>query len=111
MHESDEAYEHLQKTGGRRFRSALRDLAVLGRMAKAVSKGDYELALPKVALMFGTFGYVVSPIDLVPEAVLGPFGLSDDVAAISFAVGALALEIACFLEWEADQSGETPAAS
>lgn len=33
--------------------------------------------------------YVVSPIDLLPEAVLGPFGLPDDVAAVVIGLRAL----------------------
>jgi uncharacterized membrane protein YkvA (DUF1232 family) len=31
--------------------------------------------------IIGCFLYIVSPIDLMPEAVLGPFGLGDDALA------------------------------
>jgi uncharacterized membrane protein YkvA (DUF1232 family) len=33
--------------------------------------------------------YVISPIDLLPEAFLGPFGVPDDVAAILVAIRTL----------------------
>lgn len=99
---SDDAYEHFTGHGGgkQRFRDALRQLLVLSRMAKAVARVDYELALPKIAMMFATLGYVVSPVDAVPEAILGPLGLGDDAALIGVTCAALAYEIANFLEWE-----------
>ena len=31
--------------------------------------------------IIGCFIYIISPIDLMPEAVLGPFGLGDDALA------------------------------
>ena len=31
--------------------------------------------------------YIVSPVDLLPEGILGPFGLPDDVLALVTAVG------------------------
>ena len=31
--------------------------------------------------------YIVLPIDIVPEAVLGPFGLIDDLLALGVAIG------------------------
>ena len=33
--------------------------------------------------------YVVSPIDIMPEIVLGPFGLVDDLAAVAVAIGSV----------------------
>jgi uncharacterized membrane protein YkvA (DUF1232 family) len=32
--------------------------------------------------------YGLSPVDIIPEALLGPLGLIDDVAAIGVAIGA-----------------------
>lgn len=38
---------------------------------------------PKAMMVaVGCFIYTVSPIDIMPEALLGPFGLGDDVIAI-----------------------------
>lgn len=36
--------------------------------------------------------YVLSPIDLLPEAALGPFGLPDDVVAVLVGLKALFLD-------------------
>jgi uncharacterized membrane protein YkvA (DUF1232 family) len=41
-----------------------------------------------VAALLGLV-YVVSPIDLMPEVLLGPFGLGDDLAIAAVAVAAL----------------------
>ncbi len=32
--------------------------------------------------------YGISPVDILPEAFLGPFGLVDDIGAVAVAVGA-----------------------
>jgi uncharacterized membrane protein YkvA (DUF1232 family) len=46
---------------------------------------------PKLRVMGGVAGlvYLVSPIDFLPEALLGPFGLGDDLAMAAVAVAAL----------------------
>lgn len=36
--------------------------------------------------------YALSPIDLLPEAVLGPFGLPDDAAAVLLGLKALLMD-------------------
>lgn len=108
----DEALKHAKKYSEQakkkdrnKFREFLHNVGVLGRMAKAVASGEYALQAQQIALLFGTLGYVVSPIDLVPEAVLGPFGLGDDITATGIAVSMLAYEIACFLDWERTGGG------
>lgn len=42
--------------------------------------------------ILGCLAYIVSPIDVLPEAVLGPFGLPDDVVAILIGLKALVLD-------------------
>ena len=48
-------------------------------------------AAPKGRLTAAVLGlvYVVSPVDLLPEVLLGPFGLGDDLAIAVVAVAAL----------------------
>ena len=36
-------------------------------------------------ILLGTFFYVVSPFDLIPEAVFGVVGLLDDIGVLGFA--------------------------
>jgi uncharacterized membrane protein YkvA (DUF1232 family) len=43
----------------------------------------------KILLAFAGFLYVLSPIDFIPELILGPFGLADDMVIL--ALGALYL--------------------
>lgn len=44
--------------------------------------------------------YVVSPVDLVPEAVLGLFGLADDAVLLAWLAGAVLDEVDSYLDWE-----------
>jgi len=46
---------------------------------------------PRGRLLAGIAGlfYVVSPLDFLPEALLGPFGLGDDLAIAALSVAAL----------------------
>ena len=43
---------------------------------------------PKLVALLG-LGYVLSPIDLLPEIVLGPIGLIDDILVVSAALSLL----------------------
>ena len=46
---------------------------------------------PKARVLGGLAGlvYLVSPVDFLPEALLGPFGLGDDLALAAVSVAAL----------------------
>jgi uncharacterized membrane protein YkvA (DUF1232 family) len=46
---------------------------------------------PRLRLLAGLLGlvYVVSPLDFMPEVLLGPFGLGDDLAIAAVSVAAL----------------------
>jgi uncharacterized membrane protein YkvA (DUF1232 family) len=46
----------------------------------------YRVPLRGIAAMVGALVYLISPVDALPEAVLGPFGLVDDVGVLG-AVG------------------------
>ncbi len=85
-----------------RFRRFWHEANTLVRMAKAWRRGEYELATPQIALLFGALAYVVVPTDAVPDMLIG-VGYTDDAAVVAGVVAALAVEIACFREWEAQQ--------
>jgi uncharacterized membrane protein YkvA (DUF1232 family) len=74
-------------------------LAALPRMLKATAKGQYDGGM-KVAMMAAATAYIVSPIDLVPEAFLLVVGLADDAVMITWLAGAVLAETERFLEWE-----------
>ncbi len=64
---------------------ALPDLAVLVlRLLR-----DPRVPIPDKALALLGIGYVLSPIDLLPEFLLGPIGLVDDVLVLAATVSRL----------------------
>ena len=85
--------------GARGGPSLSKRMAALPRMLKATAKGQYDGGL-RVALMAGAAAYIISPIDLVPEAFLFVFGLADDAVMITWLAGAVLVETERFLEWE-----------
>jgi uncharacterized membrane protein YkvA (DUF1232 family) len=74
-------------------------LAALPRMLRATAKGEYDGGM-RVAIMAAATAYVISPIDLVPEAFLLVFGLADDAVMIAWLAGTVLSETERFLEWE-----------
>ena len=74
-------------------------LVALPRMIKASLTGQYDGGARLFAMAAAGL-YIVSPIDLVPEAFLFVFGLIDDVVVAGWLAGALLAETERFLEWE-----------
>jgi uncharacterized membrane protein YkvA (DUF1232 family) len=74
-------------------------LAALPRMLKATAKGEYDGGM-RIAIMAAATAYVISPIDLVPEAFLLVFGLADDAVMVAWLAGTVLSETERFLEWE-----------
>jgi uncharacterized membrane protein YkvA (DUF1232 family) len=50
--------------------------------------------------MAAAAAYVISPLDLIPEAFLLVVGLADDAVMITWLAGAVLAETERFLEWE-----------
>jgi uncharacterized membrane protein YkvA (DUF1232 family) len=48
-----------------------------------------QICLPFVAFGFAALcaAYAISPVDFMPEAIMGPFGLFDDLGAVVLGVG------------------------
>lgn len=84
-----------------------RRLAALPRMIGATLRGEYDGGL-RLALMTAAMAYVVSPIDLVPEAFLAILGLADDALMITWLAGTVLAETERFLEWEGRRSTVIP---
>jgi len=45
---------------------------------------DKDVSVPDKAKLAGAIVYFISPIDLVPEALLGPLGFADDVVVAAW---------------------------
>jgi uncharacterized membrane protein YkvA (DUF1232 family) len=74
-------------------------LAAIPRMIRATMRGEYDGA-GRLTMMAVAGAYIVSPIDVVPEAFLLILGLVDDAAVVGYFAGALLDEMERFLEWE-----------
>jgi uncharacterized membrane protein YkvA (DUF1232 family) len=85
--------------GARGGPSISKRLAALPRMLKATAKGQYDGGL-RVAMMAAATAYVISPIDVIPEAFLLVVGLADDAVMITWLAGSVLAETERFLEWE-----------
>ena len=85
--------------------------AALPRLLGAAASRRYHgLAVSRVALMAVAVAYVLSPIDLMPEALFWIFGVADDAAVAAWLAGAVLVETDRFLAWEravpaADRAG------
>jgi uncharacterized membrane protein YkvA (DUF1232 family) len=86
-------------SGARGGPTLSRRLAALPRMLKATARREYDGGV-RVALMAAAAAYVISPLDLIPEAFLLVVGLADDAVMITWLAGAVLAETERFLEWE-----------
>jgi uncharacterized membrane protein YkvA (DUF1232 family) len=76
-------------------------------MAGTTLSGRYrQLTRGRLALLVLAVAYIVSPVDLVPELVLGPIGLIDDGAVALWLAGVLLVESERFIDWE--RAGRPP---
>ena len=78
-------------------------LAALPRMLKASAKGEYDGGM-RVAMMAAATAYVVSPVDVIPEAFFLVFGLVDDAVMVTWLAGSILSETERFLEWEKERA-------
>jgi uncharacterized membrane protein YkvA (DUF1232 family) len=85
--------------GSRGGPSLGRRLGALPRMIRASLRGEYDGG-GRLALMAAATVYVVSPVDLVPEALLLVLGLVDDFVVVTWLAGAVLSETERFLQWE-----------
>ena len=77
------------------------------RMVRATFSGQYTgVSKGRLLLMLAAAGYIVSPIDLIPEAVAPVLGLADDALVLSWLATRLVEETEAFLAWE--QAGMPP---
>ena len=71
------------------------------RMVRSTFSGEYVgVSKGRLLMMLAAAGYLVSPLDLIPEAVLPIVGLADDAIVLSWLATRLVEETEAFLEWE-----------
>lgn len=73
-------------------------------MFSGAATGRYpELSRAKLALLVLALAYLVSPIDLAPEALLPIVGLLDDGVVALWLGGVFLAETDRFVAWESDR--------
>ena len=76
------------------------------RMVRATFSGEYVgVSKGRLMLMLAAAGYLVSPLDIIPEAVLPIVGLADDALVLSWLATKLVEETEAFLAWEKGTMG------
>ncbi|MEJ5946499.1 DUF1232 domain-containing protein [Pseudokineococcus basanitobsidens] len=84
-------------------------LSALPRLVVATLRGRYPgTTARKLGLMALAVVYVVSPVDLVPEAVLLLAGFADDALVLAWLAGAVLDETSAFLRWESSTAADGP---
>jgi uncharacterized membrane protein YkvA (DUF1232 family) len=74
-------------------------------LVNAYSKGEYRNVAPTTILtIIGAILYFVSPLDVVPDFLVG-LGFLDDAAVISFTLKKLSVEINEFKKWKHSTKG------
>jgi uncharacterized membrane protein YkvA (DUF1232 family) len=75
-------------------------LQLLTELVKAYSKGEYRrVSKGTILAVIGTILYFVSPLDIVPDFIVG-LGILDDAAVIGFTIQRLSKELDEFKEWK-----------
>jgi uncharacterized membrane protein YkvA (DUF1232 family) len=75
-------------------------LQLFFELVKAYSKGEYKNISPSTILtVIGTLLYFVSPLDLVPDFIIG-LGILDDAALIGYTVKKISNELDAFSKWK-----------
>jgi uncharacterized membrane protein YkvA (DUF1232 family) len=71
------------------------------RMVRSTLSGEYVgVSKGRLALMLAATGYLIAPIDVLPELFLPVLGLADDALVLSWLATRLVEETEAFLEWE-----------
>jgi len=78
------------------------------RLVRAIRSGEYRgTSVGRLLMMLAAAGYLVSPVDLLPEGILGVFGLADDAMVGSWLAAQLVTETEEFLAWERSSGRRT----
>jgi uncharacterized membrane protein YkvA (DUF1232 family) len=85
--------------------SLITRLTALPRLVRDVMTGRFtDVSRGRLALMGLAILYIVSPIDLLPEAILTLPGMIDDVAVAGWLVASVLGATTAYLTWEGRES-------
>lgn len=82
------------------------NLKILFEMFKAYLKGVYkEIPWQTITMIVAALVYFVSPIDVIPDFILG-VGYADDAVVITFVFKSVNDDIQNFLQWKESKASE-----
>jgi len=85
--------------GNKQLSDIWEDLKVLFELIKDWIKGDYkDLSKSSVLLVIGSLIYLVSPIDLIPDFLIG--GFIDDIAVLGYVIKKISEELNIYKDWK-----------
>ncbi len=91
--------------GNKELKSLIDDLKVLIELIKDYYNGRYkELSQGSVILILISLIYLVTPIDIIPDFVLG--GFIDDAAVIAYILKKITSEIDAYKSWKVNRPAD-----
>lgn len=70
------------------------------RLIRAYVNGSYrQISTKALLIIVAAIAYFVSPIDLIPDFIIG-LGLIDDATILAWTIRACSADIAAFMDWE-----------
>ncbi|WP_263260953.1 DUF1232 domain-containing protein [Pseudomonas sp. RIT-PI-S] len=95
-----------RKVRGKRLGQLKDDVALLQALCLAYWRGEYRAISPKAVLsIVAGLLYFVSPIDAIPDWLLG-VGMLDDIAVLGWVMKMLQGELDAFRAWRSRQAPE-----
>ena len=80
-----------------------RNLRLLLPLIRDYWKGTYrDVSIKSMVIFILTLAYIISPIDLIPDYILG-FGQIDDAAILAFGLHLLEKDLLQYREWKDNQ--------
>ncbi len=84
------------------------DVPGLIRLVRAYASGDYRrLPWKSLMLVTGALVYFVTPLDLIPDILIGT-GFLDDAVVVAYVLKAIRDDLARFADWEATRRLDDP---
>lgn len=78
------------------------DIAVMLSMIRAYAKKQYtDVPISTILLAIAALIYVVNPLDLIPDYILG-VGFIDDAAALAIVLQATHMDLAKYKKWQVE---------
>lgn len=84
--------------GNKELRSLIEDIKLLVQLVKDWMSGKYrEIPKSSVIMVIISFLYLINPIDIIPDFLIG--GFLDDAAVIAYIIKKISSELDIYKEW------------